>query len=593
MSTIKRTLAIFLCFVLVAAAVPVSASAAETAWDGKTIDVSWYTPDATTYYISTPAQLMGLAAIVNGIYNADITTIIGNAAYIVDNVGGEELTTGSSNLSTTSYHYGSDDFNGKTIYLTADLDMGGVYNAAKDTWSGPNYMPIGGQYLMTKNDSTTKLGSSFCGTLDGQGHMIYNIYCDRHCSSGNYGDGSSVGLIGRLGVHDSDPESSRPTAPAVRNLGITGYIRANRSVGGIVGKIGKTVNGATIENCANYATISNTDAKGCGGIVGAGWNGGVVRNCYNAGTVSSSYTCPTGGISGSNEITIENCYNIGTISASADSYAMAIGTNNGGGTNVTNCFWLTDSAPGGGYYGKTNGTVTECSAAELKSAATLSKLGSAFTADTTGLNGGYPILKWQVGTSLTSSVASSAQTASDVDLTAWYSSYYQYVTEQGLMDPVSTGTFAPDAPMTRAMLATALYRMAGSPWTVAVSQFTDVPADADYAKAVAWAYEKGIVNGMTDTTFAPDASITREQIAAMFYRYAKNVAKLDMTASGDLAAYGDSTKISSWALDSVRWAVGAGLINGTSTTTVTPQGTATRIQTAAMLTRLAAAAAKS
>ena len=131
---------------------------------------------------------MGLAAIVNGIYNKEIVTVIGDKSVIIDN-SDETDGTGAygNNKSTDTYHYGADDFNGKTIYLTADLNMGGTYDAATDTWYGPNFMPIGGQYLMEKNDSATKLSSSFCGTLDGQGHYIYNIYCDRHCSNGNYG----------------------------------------------------------------------------------------------------------------------------------------------------------------------------------------------------------------------------------------------------------------------------------------------------------------------------------------------------------------------------------------------------------------------
>jgi hypothetical protein len=172
-----------------------------------------------------------------------------------------------------------------------------------------------------------------------------------------------VGLIGRLGVHDNDPVSIRPVNPTVRNVAVYGYIKSNRSVGGIVGKIGKTsVNngdgsvGGIIENCANFATVSATDKKGTGGIVGAGWNGGIVRNCYNAGKVSNTGAGDgfiVGGISGSNEIKLENCYSVGAVSAGADRCAMAIGSNNGGAvyaTYVVNCWYLAGSAPGGGYY---------------------------------------------------------------------------------------------------------------------------------------------------------------------------------------------------------------------------------------------------
>lgn len=394
----KRFFSVALIIALAVFLLPAPAKAAAV-WDGKTIDVSWYNAKDTTFDISTPSQLAGLAAIVNGLYNTDITDVIGDKSVIVDNkVTGAE-NGGGLNMSTATYHYGADSFKGKTIRLTADLDMGGKYDAVTATWSGPNYMPIGGQYLMTPNDSTTKISSSFCGTFDGQGHTVYNIYCSRRCTTGSFGDGQAVGLIGRLGVHDNDPAELRPTNPAIRNVAVTGYIYANRSVGGIVGKIGKTTlasgdgsTGGIIQNCANFATVSNTDAKGCGGIVGAGWNGGIIENCYNAGRIMSTYTCPTGGISGSNEITLKNCYNVGIISAMKDSYAMGIGTNNGSATYKTavlNCWYLEGSAPGGGYFnGGTPVNDGVLTAEKLKSADFAKTLGDAFAADTNGVNGG-------------------------------------------------------------------------------------------------------------------------------------------------------------------------------------------------------------
>ena len=581
--------------VLAGTSLPVSAASAEV-WDGKPIDVSWYNTTDTEFHISTPAQLAGLAAIVNGSYNSDITDVIGDASCIVNNASDND-TEGSNNLSSDIYHYGADDFNGKTVYLDADIDMGGRYDASTDTWSGPNYMPVGGQYLMEKNDSSTKLSASFNGTFDGQGHIVANIYCDRHCSNGNYGDGSSVGLIGRLGCHDGDDVSMRADTPTVRNVVITGYIHANRSVGGIVGKIGKTNEGALIENCANLASVSNTDAKGLGGICGAAWNGGIIRNCYNAGEISSTYGCPTGGIAGSNEIALENCYNVGTISAARDSYAMAIGTNNGGGTSVDRCYYLEGSAPGGGYYGRINGTVTEMTSSEMQNASFVSTLGSAFVADTNRINGGYPILAFQAGTTIpepgtpdSGSTApgtpSTVEGYSDVSSSAWYYSGVKYVTDHGLFDAVSDSVFGPDRPMTRQMLVTALYRLAGSPAAAATGQFTDVAASASYAPAVAWASSNGIVNGVSSDRFAPDDSITREQIAALFLRYAQYTGA-DTTVTADLSGYTDAATVSAYATDAVRWCVGTGLINGMTPSTIAPKGTATRAQVAVLVERFA------
>ncbi len=386
-----------------------------TVWDGS-VDVSWYNPTDTVFYLSTPAQLAGLAALVNGHLDVNHGPVTG------------EFT------ETDDYWTGIDDFKGKTIYLTADLNMGGVYDDSTDTWSGPNWTPVGGQYCTDVNDPDTLLSTTFNGTIDGQGHTLKNIYCNRYTPSSYEYSRTVGGVVGRLGCHDNDDPSLWADNPTVRNVAVTGYIYARRSTGGIVGKIGKTNKGGIIENCANFATVKNTDSKGCGGIVGAGWNGGHIKNCYNAGNVSSTYNCPTGGISGSNEIDIYNCYSVGNIAANADRFAMGIGTNNGGDQTVKNCYWLTGSAPGGGYYnGGSNVNVTEVTAEYMKSGEFLAALngdGRAFVADTQNINKGYPILRVQTvdTTTLTSITKGSdptklsyvaGQTFDDTGLAIW------------------------------------------------------------------------------------------------------------------------------------------------------------------------------
>ena len=116
--------------------------------------------------------------------------------------------------------------------------------------------------------------------------------------------------------------------------------------------------------------------------------------------------------------------------------------------------------------------------------------------------------------------------------------------------------------------------------------FTDEDSGAYYAKAVAWAKANGIVNGITSTTFAPNGSITREQIAAILYRYA-NYKKYDTTARISLNAYTDAGQISTYAREAMSWAVAAGLVNGRTASTLVPQGTATRAEVATLLMRLA------
>lgn len=171
----------------------------------------------------------------------------------------------------------------------------------------------------------------------------------------------------------------------------------------------------------------------------------------------------------------------------------------------------------------------------------------------------------------------------DVDSSAWYADAVSYVAENGIMNGAGNGTFAPDTVMSRAMLVQVLYNLEGKP-EAADCAFTDVAADAWYADAVAWAADAGIVTGVSDTTFAPDQMMTREQIATILYRYAayKNY---DVTASNDLSSYTDAGQIGSYAVEAMQWANGAGLITGSTATTLNPLGSATRAEVATILMR--------
>ncbi len=152
---------------------------------------------------------------------------------------------------------------------------------------------------------------------------------------------------------------------------------------------------------------------------------------------------------------------------------------------------------------------------------------------------------------------------------------------RGLFKGVDDTHFAPNANLTRAELVTVLYRMAGEPSVDGLEHpFADVPADTWYTDAVIWAYHEGVVNGISETAFAPGADITREQIAAILYRYAGAEAAEDA-----LAGYADADKVSDWAYDAMNWAVSAGLINGITETTLAPQNSATRAQIATILMR--------
>ena len=174
----------------------------------------------------------------------------------------------------------------------------------------------------------------------------------------------------------------------------------------------------------------------------------------------------------------------------------------------------------------------------------------------------------------------------DLDAKAWYHEGVDYALTNGLMNGVGGGKFEPDGQLTRAQLVTVLYRAAGEPDTgKQVNPFTDVADDAWYTKAVIWAANNGIVNGVAKNTFAPDDSITREQIAAMLYRYAGAKA----VKEDKLSAFPDAAKVSDWAKEALNWAVAGGLINGVAdangTASLEPQATATRAQIATILMR--------
>ena len=172
----------------------------------------------------------------------------------------------------------------------------------------------------------------------------------------------------------------------------------------------------------------------------------------------------------------------------------------------------------------------------------------------------------------------------DLDTAKWYHEAVDYVLENGLMNGVDETTFAPNADMTRAQLVTVLYRMAGSPEVTEKAPFTDVKEGSFYEAAVAWAYANGIAKGIDDTTFDPNSAITREQMVTFFARYAE-VNGIDTTAEGDLRAFSDGDTVGSYAEDAVVWAVSNGLIEGMEDGTIAPKATATRAQVATVLMR--------
>ena len=173
---------------------------------------------------------------------------------------------------------------------------------------------------------------------------------------------------------------------------------------------------------------------------------------------------------------------------------------------------------------------------------------------------------------------------SDVAENRWSYGSVTYAVENGYMNGVGDGKFDPSGSLTRGMVATVLWRREGSPAPAAPSGFEDVPAGKWYTDAIAWAKETGIVNGLTPTTFGPNSFITREQLATMLFRFA-STAPVSVPERADLTPFPDGGKVSGWADEAMKWAVEAGLINGTNDGRLAPGGKATREQFAAIIER--------
>lgn len=174
----------------------------------------------------------------------------------------------------------------------------------------------------------------------------------------------------------------------------------------------------------------------------------------------------------------------------------------------------------------------------------------------------------------------------DVPLDSWYYDGVSYVYENGLMTGTSATTFAPDMTTTRSMVATILWRLEGSPVVDYAMTFTDVDSSTWYTEAVRWAASEGIITGYGNGNFGPNDSITREQMATMLYRYAQYKGyDVSVGENTNILSYTDFAELGEYAVAAMQWAVGAGIINGTSASTLSPRGNATRAEVAVILMR--------
>lgn len=192
----------------------------------------------------------------------------------------------------------------------------------------------------------------------------------------------------------------------------------------------------------------------------------------------------------------------------------------------------------------------------------------------------------KVGVSYVKATETPSETKfNDVSANDWFASAVDYVTGKGMMNGTADNTFSPKANTTRGMVVTVLYRLENQPSTSAAS-FTDVASGAYYANAVAWANANGIVSGYGSGKFGPNDKVTREQLAAILYRYAQ-YKKYDVSVGEDtnILSYDDAQSISSYAIPAIQWACGAGVVTGKSGSKLDSKGNATRAEVAAMLMR--------
>lgn len=180
----------------------------------------------------------------------------------------------------------------------------------------------------------------------------------------------------------------------------------------------------------------------------------------------------------------------------------------------------------------------------------------------------------------------------DVKETDWFFKGVEYVVDKDVMSGVSENQFDPSGKLTRAMLVQMLYNMESRPACDAENAFMDVPVGQWYTDAVIWANDAKIVSGMGEGLFAPNMEITREQMVAMLYNYAK-YRGYDVTASADLSAFADTASVSAWAQPAMQWAVAEGYISGMGDSQLAPQGTATRAEIASVIMRFMEATAES
>lgn len=480
---------------------------------------------ASIYSVSTVEELKELAAKVNA--GEDFSNV--KVVLASDIALNEDVVDDEGNLI-------SEDAQAWTPIGTAEHPFTGIFDGKGYTISG----------LYINNTAASNLG--LLGVISEA--TVYNVFVEDGYLAGKSEVGGVVGLA-----------KSGSMITNCHNLGVS-TTSQGRS-GGVVGQIDRS----DVYNCSNYANVYSNRCSG--GIVGDDYRSGKIYNCANYGAVDGKEL--VGGISGgTTSADIENCLSAGQI-LYKNGYIIAGGA---GDRSIDNCFGLkneevnTNIAFGSS---KTSAVFADESA-EINGVATVNGVECTTVVD--ALNA------WQLGRSdgicyqqwlqeetfpyleldaIPTPNAMTENTFEDVSADKWYYDEVKYVYDNGLMNGTSSSKFDPSISTSRAMVVTILYRQEGEP-AVSGTCFPDVPEGKWYTAAVTWGAENGIVEGYTDGTFQPNKDISRQEMAAIIYRYADYQGN-DMSAQADLSQFPDNSEIG-WSRTYMTWAVGSGIING-------------------------------
>lgn len=486
-----------------------------------------------------------------------------------------------------------EDFSQVKVVLTADIVL------------NEGLVDEEGNLLKEDAEEWTPIGTTehpYIGVFDGKGHSVSGLYIKSGKNVALFGVVSETTIYNII-VRDSYVSGSDQVGAVMglaqsnsvitncHNFNTTVICSSNRG-GGVVGQ----VHYSDVYNCSNYGYVYS--ARCAGGICGDNYSGGLIYNCANYGIVEGNSL--VGGISGGTTYAdIENCMNAGEIRG-YDRYQIAGGA---GSRDIDYCYGfkneeLNPSISMGGSVDNSSFFATK--EAKLETPVTVGNRNC-----TTALQG---LNAWQVGRTdgiayqswyqknglpylemdlIPSILVLTEETFEDVQPDDWYYNYVKYVYDNGLMNGTSNDTFEPDVATSRGMVVTILFRQEGEP-AAKKSSFIDIEAGQWYTDAVNWGAENGIVKGYEEEggvyTFKPNQAITRQELAAIIYRYSEYKG-YDVSARASLDTFPDGGTTHSWAKSNVQWAVAEGLISGTDGGRLVPLADATRAQVATVLTR--------